>query len=114
MLNLLLRSGNSRLTANRSLRISKVVGYIADKLDLRHPSTSRAPSISSFVGSNAPIAMTSSRGPVMDDFDPSKLEILCGDVVLPTRMSIATARAYYWKNGGDIILSYRLASINNI
>lgn len=104
---------NSRLTANRTLRISKVVGYVADKLDLRHPSNSRAPSISSFVAATESKALTMTRtsnGPLMDDFDPSKLEILCGDVVLPTRMSIATAKAYYWRNGGDIVLCYRLAS----
>ena len=42
------------------------------------------------------------------DYDPEKeLEILVGDVLLPLHVTLATARAYYWKNGGDLVVTYR-------
>lgn len=89
----------------------KVMGYIADKLDLRESTASRAPSIS---GDHAHMdaAPTSSSAASLhrrQAFVPEEeLEILCGDVVMTGRMTLATARAFYWKQGGDLVLSYRL------
>lgn len=87
--------------------------YIADKLDLRHHTISRAPSISSHhTDDHVALAPLSSPRPpsIMGDFDPSQLEILCGDVLLSSSMSLATVRAYFWKGGGDLTLSYRLTA----
>lgn len=40
--------------------------------------------------------------------DPERdIEVLCGDVVLGGRMTLAMVRTHYWKSGGDVVLSYR-------
>lgn len=113
---------NARLTASRNLRLKKVTSYIADKLELRSIG-SRAPSISSSSGSaseedaasttNSAVATKNSAQQQIRResgvFEPEReLEILVGDVVLPLNVTLATARAYYWKQGGDLIVSYRL------
>ncbi|KAL8278770.1 hypothetical protein RQP46_008839 [Phenoliferia psychrophenolica] len=104
-----LPNANARLTANRTLRIRKVMGYIADKLDLRESATaSRAASISgdAVLHMSAPPTESSHD---REGFIPERdLEILCGDVLMTGRMTLATARAFYWKQGGDLVLSYRL------
>ena len=46
-----------------------------------------------------------------NDFDLDQLEILCGDTVLPMSMQLGTVRAYYWKSGGDVFLSYRTKQV---
>lgn len=103
---------NARLTANRSLRIAKVAYYIADKLDLHQ--SSRAPSISGASQDGAapivvPAGASAIAGQVApNDFDLDQIEVLCGDTVLPMSMQLATVRAYYWKSGGDVVLSYRM------
>lgn len=79
--------------------------YIADKLQLR--SSSRAPSISGSADGTPDSAPAASNNSTTE-YDPEKeLEILVGDVLLPLHVTLATARAYYWKNGGDLVVSYR-------
>lgn len=106
---------NARLTANRNLRARKVVGYVAEKLNLR-TSRSRAPSISSAASVHDPQGLSPST-PIhalpptsapMDDFDPeSEIEILCNEVVLPLGITLATIRSFYWKKSSDVELKYR-------
>ncbi|KAK4699804.1 WD repeat-containing protein 48, partial [Phenoliferia sp. Uapishka_3] len=106
-----LPNANARLTANRTLRMRKVMGYIADKLDLREMGASRAPSISGAAHLDAAPEVSSSASSIhrRQGFIPEdELEILCGDVLMTGKMTLATARAFYWKQGGDLILSYRL------
>lgn len=92
---------------------------MADKLELRQPTHSRAPSISGSVPespSPTPAGAIPEGTPSnqSDNYDKStfepeeEIEILVGGQVLPFGMTIATARSYYWKQGGDLILSYRL------
>lgn len=106
-------SSNARLTANRSLRVRKVCAYIADKLDLRRPS--RAPSIMDGLGGGADVHSTASVGSSLyGDFNPEKdLEILVNDQVLPLNVTLATIRHCMWRNGGDVILSYRSVQREN-
>lgn len=101
---------NARLTASRNLRLKKVTGYIADKLDLR--TLSRAPSISGdyLPGVQPPLVSEEEKVAASVDFNPEQeLEILVGDVLLPLHVTLATAQAYYWKpgGGGDLVVSYR-------
>ncbi|KAM0745659.1 WD40 repeat-like protein [Meredithblackwellia eburnea MCA 4105] len=106
-----LPNANARLTANRSLRMRKVMGYIADKLDLCEPN-SRSASISgnSNDGKSAPaaeaLASLAGRRPPFSPEDD--LEILCGDTLLTPKFTLAVVRTFYWKQGGDLVLSYRL------
>lgn len=114
---------NARLTASRNLRLKKVTSYIGDKLELKSIS-SRAPSISSSSGSapeenNTGAAASGTPTKALPQqkehvrresgvFDPEQeLEILVGDVVLPLNVTLAAARAFYWKQGGDLVISYR-------
>lgn len=118
-------SRNARLTANRSLRMRKVMGYIADKLELRDGTKtySRSASISGGDMNNSPhptptpssdaVHLQQHHHPRQPDsehrFVPEEeLEILCGDVLLTSKMTLATARTFYWRGGGDLVLSYRI------
>ncbi|KDE04039.1 hypothetical protein MVLG_05540 [Microbotryum lychnidis-dioicae p1A1 Lamole] len=116
-----LPNSNARLTANRTLRLRKVVGFVADKLNLG--SIRGRTSISSSNDLPNPTTMTNTTltpasptadapDPIFESaavYDPEKeLEILVGDVVLPGWSTIASARTFHWKNGGDMVLHYRL------
>lgn len=99
---------NARLTASRNLRLKKVTSYIADKLELR--TSSRAPSISGdhLPGAQPPLVPEEEKTVSTVDFIPEQeLEILVGDVFLPLHVTLATARAYYWKGSGDLVVTYR-------
>lgn len=62
---------------------------------------------SSGVG-QAVASLSSASSSVVDGFDPEdELEVLVGDVVLPLGMTLAAARTYYWKQGGDLVVQYR-------
>lgn len=101
---------NARLTANRSLRVRKVCSYVADKLSLRV--MSRAPSIADGLNSYgtsptrpSPAAPSAATG----EYNPETgIEILVNGEVLPTNVTIGTVRHCMWKNGGDVVFSYRL------
>ncbi|GAA5958591.1 hypothetical protein JCM21900_003989 [Sporobolomyces salmonicolor] len=104
-----LPNANARLTANRSLRVRKVCSYVADKLDLRRPS--RAPSImdGSTTASNAYSAPAVGNH-LFGEFNPEvEIEILVNDQLLPINVTLATIRHCMWKNGGDVVLTYRTA-----
>lgn len=102
------------MTASRNLRVKKVCSYVADKLELH--AASRAPSISdSSDGVPSPRQPSNADDPAAPkpvDFIPEEeLEILVGNVLLPLHVTLATARAYYWKTGGDLVVSYRRKSL---
>ncbi|KAK4058019.1 hypothetical protein OIO90_000758 [Microbotryomycetes sp. JL221] len=114
---------NARLTANRGLRLKKVTSYVADKLELtgnrRHSRTSSiggvsdggTSSSSSHSSSSTSAAdMTNNNGGGFAEatFVPEQsIEILVGDHVLPLNMTLAAARSFYWKQGGDLMVHYR-------
>ncbi|GAA5922447.1 uncharacterized protein JCM15063_003305 [Sporobolomyces koalae] len=101
-----LPNANARLTANRSLRVRKVCAYIADKLDLRRPS--RAPSIMDGLNTLEAHPAPAVGNSLFGEFNPEQdIEILVNDQVLPVNVTLATIRHCLWKNGGDVILSYR-------
>ncbi|KAJ4467946.1 hypothetical protein C8J55DRAFT_438077 [Lentinula edodes] len=98
----LLNIQQSKLTANRWLRVRKLVIHVQDKLD-------------KFAASNPTSAATSPRSsiesqhlhgqrPTAEDL----YEILCNDVLLPLDMSLATVRHYVWRQPTELTLYYRL------
>ncbi|OAJ44557.1 hypothetical protein BDV3_002264 [Batrachochytrium dendrobatidis] len=84
--------GNGRLTANRMLRIKKVMEYVAEKLQIQIQPVWKANWTSE--GISPP---------------PIKLEIYCNDVLISSRMSLATVKYHIWKSGGDVLLVYKEA-----
>jgi WD repeat-containing protein 48 len=91
--------GNSRLNANRMLRVKKILAYVAERIEA------------------AP------ENPEPDALRPEDyLELYCYDQVrvqlpltnitdrpkkLPITMSLATLRAHVWKGGADVMLYYK-------
>ncbi|KAH6605014.1 hypothetical protein Trco_006721, partial [Trichoderma cornu-damae] len=75
--------GNSRLNANRMLRVKKILAYISERIE-----------------------------PEQDD-DPNALkpeeylELYCNDQLLHPTMNLATLRTHVWKGGNDILLFYK-------
>ncbi|KAK9722920.1 hypothetical protein K7432_002305 [Basidiobolus ranarum] len=88
-----LPNGNSRLIANRMLRVRKLLTYIVEKLELDQPTTH-------------------SYGYEQQGSDPHIkperwIELCCHDQVLPPTITLATIRAFIWKLGGDVLITYR-------
>jgi WD repeat-containing protein 48 len=91
--------GNSRLNANRMLRVKKILAYVAERIEV------------------------ASENPELDALRPEDyLELYCYDQVsaypnlrnisdrakkLPITMSLATLRAHVWKGGADVMLYYK-------
>lgn len=76
--------GNSRLNANRMLRVKKILAYVAERIEAapEHPD---------------PNALK----------PEEYLELYCYDQKLPISMSLATLRAHVWKGGADVMLYYK-------
>lgn len=115
------------MTANRNLRISKVITYIHEKLDPSPSPTTRTVrnrSISSHHSLSNPDGTLNAQAvnlaSVLDerkenndeeDEEEAVLEISCGGMVLPNRTTLAVIKTYYWKGAGsDMILNYRYAA----
>ncbi|KAH8816275.1 WD repeat protein-like protein [Xylogone sp. PMI_703] len=76
--------GNSRLNANRMLRVKKILAYVAERIE---PAPEK---------------------PDPDALKPEEyLELYCYDQKLPITMSLATLRAHVWKGGADVMLYYK-------
>ncbi|KAK0109790.1 hypothetical protein ONS95_002464 [Cadophora gregata] len=76
--------GNSRLNANRMLRVKKILAYVAERIEA------------------AP------EQPDPNALRPEEyLELYCYDQKLPITMSLATLRAHIWKGGADVMLYYK-------
>ncbi|KAH6711116.1 WD repeat protein-like protein [Leptodontidium sp. 2 PMI_412] len=76
--------GNSRLNANRMLRVKKILAYVAERIEA------------------AP------EQPDPNALKPEEyLELYCYDQKLPITMSLATLRAHVWKGGADVMLYYK-------
>ncbi|KAI1388425.1 WD40 repeat-like protein [Hypoxylon trugodes] len=76
--------GNSRLNANRMLRVKKILAYVAERID---PQTEE---------------------PQPGALKPEEyLELYCNEQLLPITMSLATLRAHVWKGGSDVVLYYK-------
>lgn len=76
--------GNSRLNANRMLRVKKILAYVAERIEPA-PENPEAHALRP------------------EDY----LELYCYDQKLPITMSLATLRAHVWKGGADVMLYYK-------
>ncbi|KAK0741781.1 hypothetical protein B0T21DRAFT_305981 [Apiosordaria backusii] len=87
--------GNNRLNANRMLRVKKILGYVAERID---PEWRREVERVEEEGGDI-------REGVMRPEE--YLELWCNDKVLPTKMTLSTLRTHVWRGGNDIVLYYR-------
>jgi len=100
------RRAQSKLTANRYLRIKKVIAHVREKLDqIQVASTEKNQS-----NPTTPTTTVFSH-PHPHSFD-NHYEILCNDVVLPLHMTLAAVRQYVWKSGNEMVLCYRRKKVD--
>ncbi|KAG9120963.1 hypothetical protein FRC07_003284 [Ceratobasidium sp. 392] len=84
----------SRLTASRFLRVSKVVIYVHDKLLA--------------VTTGQPGASEERKSFESPDGIEREYEILCNEQVLNTGTTLAAVRQYVWRNAGELVMHYRV------
>ncbi|KIJ53413.1 hypothetical protein M422DRAFT_222750 [Sphaerobolus stellatus SS14] len=109
----------SRLTANRYLRVRKILAYVQDKIDKPDSRTgSRAGSISdatprSSMERSSPTFHRTASSHRLDSEVAKRprpediYELLCSDVVLPLNMTLASIRHYIWRSSSELLLFYR-------
>ncbi|CAJ0839971.1 8448_t:CDS:10 [Entrophospora sp. SA101] len=107
-----LPNGNSRLSANRMLRVRKILAYIVDKLVLAQPDNSiitdqLSPTRRSFSKSDDDDNKESDEHKKISLKPETWLELLCQDQVLPPTMTLATIKTHVWKLPGDLTMTYR-------
>jgi len=76
----------SKLFAHRLIKVSKIIHYVVNKLDLKLPKKE---------GEDTTIPP--------EEF----LEIVCNNQVLSIDASLATVKVFIWKSGEDMNLQYR-------
>ncbi|KAG8685410.1 hypothetical protein FRC09_014761 [Ceratobasidium sp. 395] len=77
----------SRLTASRFLRVSKVVTYVHDKM--------------------LAVAGTAEVFDALNGVE-REYEILCNEQVLNIGTTLAAVRQYVWRNSGELVMHYRV------
>ncbi|KAK4644511.1 hypothetical protein QC761_305430 [Podospora bellae-mahoneyi] len=87
--------GNNRLNANRMLRVKKILGYVAERIDREwKEEVERVEREGGEVGEGV--------------MRPEEyLELWCNEQMLPNKMTLATLRTHVWRGGNDIVLHYR-------
>ncbi|KKF92263.1 UBP9-binding protein bun107 [Ceratocystis platani] len=114
--------GNNRLNANRMLRVRKILGYVADKIDpipqpkikptrIRQEGMEQAPGSGGSQNQQGEDALDEEEEEENEGEarpNPEEyLELYCNDQLLPVSMSLATLRAHVWKSGSDVMLYYK-------
>ncbi|EUC54390.1 WD repeat protein C31A2,14, putative, partial [Rhizoctonia solani AG-3 Rhs1AP] len=82
----------SRLTASRFLRVSKVVQYVHDKL---------------LNAAKEQTQETSEKPDPMPE-EARDYEVLCNEQVLHGGMTLAAVRQFVWRNAGELVMHYRV------
>lgn len=77
--------GSSRLNANRMLRVKKILGYVAERIE--------------------PPPGPDEEGAQMEPEE--YLELYCNEQLLEPTLTLATLRTHIWKGGNDIVLYYK-------
>lgn len=103
--------GNSRLNANRMLRVKKILGYVAERIDPNPDSDPNALKPEEYLELYCydQVRIKCPRSFYMS----SPSEIVIGaltDIMiqkLPVTMTLATLRAHVWKGGNDVLLYYK-------
>ncbi|KAF9007256.1 hypothetical protein BDZ89DRAFT_965704, partial [Hymenopellis radicata] len=108
----LINTTQSKLTANRFLRVRKLILHVQEKLDKVPTSSSRTTSRasserSSFDGNHHvhghPLPTHSHSAKLAE----ASYEILCNDVLLPLDISLGAVRQYVWRQGSELVMHYR-------
>jgi WD repeat-containing protein 48 len=91
--------GNSRLNANRMLRVKKILAYVAERIEAAPENPD-------------PDALRPEDYLELYCYDQVSLHPLLGGISdtakkLPITMSLATLRAHVWKGGADVMLYYK-------
>jgi len=97
----LLNVSQSKLTANRYLRIRKIMYHVQDKLDRLQSGSKPVETVRSSVDSQGPVQAESQS--TADDL----YEILCNDTLLPYEMTLAAVRQFVWRQGTELVMYYR-------
>ncbi|EGX90375.1 WD repeat protein [Cordyceps militaris CM01] len=78
--------GSSRLNANRMLRVKKILGYVAERIEPAPGADEDADS----------------------QMEPEEyLELYCNEQLLEPTLTLATLRTHIWKGGNDVVLYYK-------
>ncbi len=81
--------GSSRLNANRMLRVKKILGYVAERIE-------------------PPPGPDDEDADADAQMDPEQyLELYCNEQLLEPTLTLATLRTHIWKGGNDIVLYYK-------
>jgi WD repeat-containing protein 48 len=83
----------SRLTASRFLRVSKVAQYVHDKL---------------LNAAKERQAQEPAETPELLSEEDREYEVLCNEQVLSIGMTLAAVRQYVWRNAGELVMHYRI------
>jgi WD repeat-containing protein 48 len=89
---------NSRLNANRMLRARKVLAYVAERLD---------PDEIPQENKNQPDIWLDL---LCQDKVPRLSSVLTDSKLVPAKWTLQTIRTQMWRQGGDILFTYRLKS----
>jgi hypothetical protein len=89
---------NSRLNANRMLRARKVLAYVAERLD---------PDEIPQENKNHPDVWLDL---LCQDKVPRLSSVLTDSKLVPAKWTLQTIRTQIWRQGGDILFTYRLKS----
>ncbi|QRV93413.1 WD repeat-containing protein [Ceratobasidium sp. AG-Ba] len=92
----------SRLTASRFLRVSKVVSYVHDKLHATQQHEQTQPPTEEERKSHESV------GAIVNETVQREYEILCNEQVLSVGMTLAAVRQYVWRNANELVMHYRV------
>ncbi|KAH8920734.1 hypothetical protein BT69DRAFT_390505, partial [Atractiella rhizophila] len=112
-----LPNGNTRLTANKILRVKKIAAYVAEKLNLAVTRRSRQSSLSvngaethELVKSASDASMQSTASKSKDDLVPPEelIELTCAGEILSAHMTLGSVKQFIFRQGSDVVIFYRL------
>ncbi|KAI8801164.1 hypothetical protein BJ742DRAFT_40981 [Cladochytrium replicatum] len=133
-----LPNGNSRLSANRMLRVRKLIAYVVERLELSPPlSVHKALALAGIIpGYEVPKSPSSpqlvpgatgtgiyesfnnvgepEKGPTIVIKPEMWMELVCCDKPVHHKTTLATLRHQVWKGGGDLVLTYRPVPLNRL
>lgn len=102
----LLNTAQSKLTASRYLRVSKILQHVQDKLEKMAASESKHSAVSTRLSlDHHPVQEEPTvlgKGKPEDQY-----EVLCNDTLLPLDMTLAAVRQFVWRQSGELVMHYR-------
>ncbi|KAI8809974.1 hypothetical protein BJ742DRAFT_770779 [Cladochytrium replicatum] len=130
-----LPNGNSRLSANRMLRVRKLIAYVVERLEISPPlSVHKALALAGIIpgyevpkspsgpqveggapgGTGSTESFHNEKGPTVVIKPEMWMELVCYDKPVHHKTTLATLRHQVWKSGGDLVLTYRPVPLNRL